>query len=136
MARPRKRLSVRGGREIMAILSGVETRVARKQMRSALKDAAKKIILPEAENRAPYDTGELASSGKVLAMKRSRSRFGYDVHFSRDVQQAVEQEFGNKRHRPDPFLRAAGYGNENRIRDMVVADLRKSIAELPVSPIR
>lgn len=132
---------VEGAREIDAILSQVEPRIAKKLYSGALKRAAQNIILPEAKDRVPVDSGDLEDSLVARAMKRSRTRFGWEVRtregfFKGEQYYGGFQEFGTKTMRAQPFLRPAGYGNEQRIRREVIDDIKKSLRELPVSPVR
>lgn len=138
MAAPR--IVVTGFKEIDAKLQKLEYRVQRKLTRQSLRKAAKEIILPEARARAPHDTGKLESEIRVRAAKRSRSGFGYVVGFDPkriNREEAIyfnAQEFGFKtkgggRVEGQRYLRAAGYGNEQRVERLVIDDLREVIRE-------
>lgn len=132
---------VTGDKELDAILDQVEPRMAKRLQREELKKAAKQIILPEAQARVPVDSGQLEESLVARALPRSRTRYGYEVRtrdgfFKGDEFYGGFIEFGTKHQEADPFLRPAGYGNEQRIRTMVVGGVKQAIKKLPVSPVR
>ncbi len=130
---------VAGDREIIEIINLIGGKLAKKAMRKSLRKATKDIVLAEAINRVPFDTGQLEESLTVRAMKRSRSGFGYEVRVRKGSpaeEYAQVLEFGTKRVRAQPFLRVSGYSNEPRVLDLVLQDIRQVMKELPVSPIR
>ena len=123
---------VTGDREIDEMLGGLEKNVQRQIARVELRKVAKEIILPEAQNRVPVDTGQLESVLKVRAIKRSRTNFGVEVSTAEGLFQGEEYyggfiEFGTKHMDEQPFLRPAGYGNEPRIRKKVIQGIRTAL---------
>jgi len=128
-----------GDREIMEILEMLEPSVGKKAMRKTLRKATKDIVLPDARNRAPHDTGELEKSLTVRAMERSRLKYGYEVVSrpgSESASYAARVELGTKHRESDPFLRAALYTNHKAVQEAMIFGIKEAIRELPVSPIK
>lgn len=124
---------VTGDQEIIEIIGLLEPKLGKKAMRKSLRAAAKTIILPEAKIRVPVDTGELEESLTVRAMSRSRTRYGYEV-VTRPTSDAAEYamvvEFGTKHTPAAKYLRDSGYGNERRVVDFAIRDVKEVIKEM------
>lgn len=143
---------VTGNRALNRLLKGLPEKVQKKLSRQATRKAAKEIVLPDAKNRVPVNTGDLEDSLIVKAMKRSRGRFGHSVQTKDGAYQGDQFygafiEFGTKerRHkggkkvgRIDPakgfaYLRPAIYDNRERIKELYVTAMKQFISELPES---
>lgn len=129
-----KKVTITGDKEVDRKLRALEPRIRKKVQRDAIKRAAKNIIVPAAKALAPEDTGELAASIKAKANRRSRSSVGYTIATTNYNDQGKFYggfpEFGTKHQEASPFLRPAGYGNEDRIRQEVISDIREQLAKL------
>ena len=132
---------VTGDRALDKTMATMEAKIQKKVARHAMRVAAKSIILPAAKRRVPVLSGALKRSLKVKAMKRSRSRIGVAVEagdgfFKGEQYYSGMVEFGwkdDKRGRSapaHPFLRPAGYESEPQVQALIVADIRKALAEL------
>lgn len=138
---------VTGDRELDRLLATLPAKLQKKLSRQATRKAAKNIVLPEAKARVPEDTGDLADSLKVQAIKRSRNKIGHmvttkDGFYKGDQFYGGFIEFGTKERkhksgkdvgqiRPHEFsfLRPAIYDNEERIKAEYVNDVRQLIVE-------
>lgn len=126
---------VTGDLELDAKLSTLEKKVQKKVAKKSMRKAAKEIILPEAKNRVPVDSGALEESLVVRSLKRSRSRIGVEVRtkegfFKGDEFYGGFIEFGTATQKAQPFLRPAGYGNEPRIRELIIQDIKQALREM------
>lgn len=141
---------VTGVDELDKLLKGLPLKVQKKLSREATRKAAKEIVLPDAKNRVPVDTGDLEESLSVRAIKRSRYRFGHEVRtkdgfYSGDQFYGAFIEFGTKERvhksgkqvgRIDPqknfaYLRPAIYDNEQQIKTLYITAMQRLIQELP-----
>jgi HK97 gp10 family phage protein len=126
---------VTGDEALDKLLAGLPAKLQKKLSRQATRKAAKDIVLPEAKARVPEDTGDLADSLKVQAIKRSRSKIGHmvatkDGFYKGDQFYGGLVEFGTKeRQHKFAFLRPAIYDNEAQIKDLYVKDVRELINE-------
>jgi len=138
---------VTGDKVLDALLAGLEPKLQKKLSRQATRKAAKDIVLPEARNRVPVDTGDLDDSLTVRAVKRSRGKIGHmvttrDGFFKGDQFYGAMLEFGTKerKHKSGKsvgsiqphsfaFLRPAIYDNEARIKTEYINDVRELINE-------
>lgn len=138
---------VTGDKELDRLLASLTPKLQKKLSRQATRKSAKDIVLPEAKARVPEDTGDLADSLVVRAVKRSRGKIGHmvttkDGFYKGDQFYGAFIEFGTKERkhksgkpvgqiRPHEFsyLRPAIYDNEERIKDMYVKDVRELIIE-------
>jgi HK97 gp10 family phage protein len=138
---------VTGDKALDKLLAGLPAKLQKKLSRQATRKAAKDIVLPEALARVPEDTGDLADSLKVQAIKRSRSKIGHmvatkDGFYKGDQFYGGMVEFGTKerQHKSGKqvgaiqphkfaFLRPAIYDNEAQIKDLYVKDVRELINE-------
>jgi HK97 gp10 family phage protein len=117
-------------RKLASIPWGVQSKVARQAMRKAgyLIQAAAKGNLSRNQN---VDTGQLQKGIKVRALKRSRSRVGISIATTAERAESGKRyggmplEAGTKHMTARPFLRPAGYDNEDKVRAMIVADVEK-----------
>jgi len=126
---------VTGDKALDKTMATMEAKVQKKVARHAMRVAAKSIILPAAKRRVPVLSGALKRSLKVKAMKRSRSRIGVAVEagdgfFKGEQYYSGMVEFGWKSAPAHPFLRPAGYESEPQVQALIVADIRKALAEL------
>lgn len=127
------KITATGDQEIIDMITSLEPKFGKKAMRKTLRNATKEIILPESKRLVPEDTGALKKSLTVRAMKRSRSRFGYEVvtrPSSPAAKYAASVEFGTKHKEATSFLRRAAYGNERRVFDHAVDTVAEVISEL------
>lgn len=138
---------VTGDEALDKLLATLTPKLQKKLSRQATRKSAKDIVLPEARNRVPVDTGDLDDSLTVRAVKRSRNKIGHmvatkDGFFKGDQFYGGMIEFGTKEraHKSGKsvgsiqphkfaFLRPAIYDNEARIKSMYVSDVRELIAE-------
>ncbi len=94
-----------GGEEFTRALKNISTGGYRKVMRKALRDVGK-VVAATARANAPRDTGRMADSIRVRAIRRSRRRIGVKVEVG------TRQELGLASYDPDggyyPF--AVEYG--------------------------
>lgn len=94
--------------------------------------AAAKIVLVDAKQLVPHDTGALEASIKVRARKRSRRNKGTVGHsvttseglFKGDEFYGGFVELGTEKWEGDPYLRPAIWGNQIRIKQEFVNILR------------
>lgn len=116
-------LNVRGHRQVIARLGKLEKKIARKILSQSAR-MAMRPILAAAKSNAPRDSGALARSIRMRAMKRNRrGRIGVRVMtsqewFKGDQYYGAFQEFGWKAGK-----RLAGY----RRKSNAVADTRRQI---------
>ena len=127
---------VTGFADIDRRLKKLETKVQNKVAKSSMRKATKEIILPEAKNRVPVDSGQLEDSIVVRAM-RSKNRIGAvvmtrDGYYKGDEFYGSFIELGTKTMKADPFLRPAGYGNEHKVRKLVEKDIVDTLARMAV----
>jgi len=138
---------VTGDKALDALLAGLPAKLQKKLSRQATRKAAKDIVLPEAKAIVPEDTGDLADSLVVRAIKRSRGKIGHMVttkegFYKGDQFYGAFLEFGTKERQhksgkqvgaiqPHKFayLRPAIYDNEERIKAEYVMDVRELINE-------
>ena len=104
-------IKITGIKQIEKKLSGMETKIARKVVRQALKKAAKPI-LAAAKRNAPVKTGALKKSLRVRVMKKKKHRYGVMVAtsakwFTGETFYAAFVEYGTKHLPARPFLRPA-----------------------------
>ena len=126
---------VTGEFELDKKLSTMEAKAQKKVARKALRTAAKSIIVPDARAMVPEDTSDLRRSIKAKAMRRSRTRVGINVlagdgFYKGNQYYSGFVEFGTKFQEADPFLRPAGYANADRIRNLIIKDLKKIFIEM------
>lgn len=125
---------VTGDREVDKKLHELEPKLQKKFARQATRRAVREVVLPEALARVPVDTGQLESSLTARATKRSREFVGAQVvtregFFSGETYYGGMVEFGTKNMEADPYLRPALYGNESRIREFFIRDIKELIRE-------
>lgn len=116
---------VTGWKEIDAAFAKLEVKVQGKALRSALRAGAQRVQAAAIQNivqNPSIDTGKLASSLKVKAAKRSRTKVGMDI-ITKGAAHANLVEYGTKRMPAEPFLRPAGYDNKEYIGRMLVEDI-------------
>src|SRR5574343_924366 len=150
---------VSGAADVDRLLAGLEPKLQRKFVRGALRKGAKRITqeyqrIVKAE---AYDTGVLAKSAKVVALKRSRKRLGVALvidrtrlfakyatkHGGKQPHPAKGEsepfyypaviEFGSETQQPVRPLRRALYDNADVYRAYFHADMRQFIAENKVT---
>ena len=117
--------------ELDRMLEQLPKKLRNKGARKATREAAK-IVLEDARRLVPVDTGQLESSLKVRARKRSRRNkgtVGHSVTTSEGLFKGEEFyggfiELGTSKFEGDPFLRPAIWGNQQRIRMKFVQILR------------
>lgn len=123
-----------GSAEVKAIFDAMPGKVQKKLIRHALRAAAK-AIQEDAKRIAPDETGALAKSIKVRAMKRSRTRVGVQVFTDSDSLQtdgkkgyyAAFTELGTSREAAQPFLRPALEGNKGQAQSMIASDIKDAV---------
>ena len=139
---------VTGDEALDKLLATLTPKLQKKLIRQATRKSAKNIVLPEARNRVPVDTGDLEESLTVKAIKRSRNKIGSmvatkDGFFSGDQFYGGMIEFGTKERTQKStgksvgaiqphkfaFLRPAVYDNEDRIKAEYIKDVRELIGE-------
>ena len=104
-------VQLKGARELYEALSEMEPRLAKKVLRTALRNAARPI-LAAAKANAPYQTGATRSQLKLRAMKRKKGRVGVIVQtgegaYKGDVFYASFAEWGTRHQPAKPFMRPA-----------------------------
>lgn len=130
---------ITGERELDLKLMLMPFRLQKKLARDACKVACKDIVLPDAKQGVPVESGALEESLVVRAVKRSRSKKGSQVGYSVQTKDGFFQgdefyggfqEFGwDDKPEGDPFLRPALWGNTNKVRALFVAVMRFFIRE-------
>lgn len=101
-------ISALGAPAILRKFGILEEKVQRKVLRGAMRQAAKSVQAA-AKGMAPVDTGELAASIDISALRRSRKQFGMRI-FSSAASLKTERfysayvEFGSLRKEARPFL--------------------------------
>lgn len=136
---PQRGAIVTGVKELDAILASLPGKLQRKLSADACKVACKDIILPDAKQLVPVDSGDLEASLVVRAVKRSRSKKGTQVGYAVQTKEGFYkgdqfygafQEFGwDDKPEGDPFLRPALWSNVSRIRTLFVQALRLFVGQ-------
>jgi len=134
---------VTGDKALDKTMATMEAKIQKKVARHAMRVATRGVILPQALRRVPVgkaskgsrNPGALKKSLTVKAFKRSRSRTGVavvagDGFFQGETYYSGMVEFGTKNMQANPFLRAAGYESKPQVQALIVADIRKALAEL------
>ena len=112
-------IALRGADELLKGLQELEPAIAKKILRSAMRQAAKPI-LDEAKRRVPVLTGELRKSLKIRALKRNnKGRIGVVIStekgfFKGETFYGAFLEFGTKKMPAKPFIRPAFEANKAR----------------------
>ena len=139
---------ITGDKHLDKLLAGMPLKMQKKLSRKATRKAAKEIVLPDAQARAPFDTGDLEESLTVKAVTRKKNRVGHMVttkegFYRGDQFYGAFMEFGTKERqhksgrpvgRIDPsihqaFMRPAVYDNEGKIKTLYVTALDELIRE-------
>jgi HK97 gp10 family phage protein len=137
---------VTGFEELDKALGEFPAKVQKAMARKGTRKAAKDIVLPDAINRVPVDTGDLEESLTVRTIKRSRGKIGHMVttkegFFKGDQFYGAMVEFGTKErtHKSTgksvgaiqphyhSFLRPALYENRDKIQSLFADVLRAEI---------
>lgn len=116
---------VTGWKELDAAFAKLEVKVQGKALRSALRAGAQRIQAAAVQNivaNPSIDTGVLAASMKVRATPRSRVRVGMEI-VTKGAAHANLVEYGTKHMPAEPFLRPAGYDNQEYIAAMLINDI-------------
>ena len=123
------RVRFEGGKELDAALSQFTPTKRRAIGRVAL-DNAGEITAKAARALAPRDTGGLAESIDVSgtlsrSQKSEHTKAAEQERFigPDNRPQAVQQEFGNANHAPQPFLRPAWDGTKNQVLNRISDEL-------------
>ncbi len=147
MANPNAKATVTGDRELDKMLGEFEPSIQKKGSARATREAAK-TVSNRARNYAPVDTGELESSIKVRAFKRSRRyTSGHGVSMGAMFKNSIAPyyasfvEFGTKlrRHKStgkrvgrivgDSYLRAALWDSESDTRATFIRVFKQWLRE-------
>lgn len=134
----KKTVVVEGLRELDAALGDLPKATGKSVLRRVLKKAGKPIA-DAAAAKAPVLSGNLQISiGVSTKLTRRQSRIHRQM-FKDDrasvemfvgaggLAQATQQEFGNERHGPQPFMRPAWDGNKDRALEIIKTDLGDEI---------
>ena len=144
---------ITGDKEIIREFDNLTLTIQKKGLRPGLRQAAKELVLKSARqnlrDQQEGGTGALSASLKVRAVKRSRTKFGSQIHFRSSLGDAkfygLWLEFGltktspPRRHKSgkstgdlpaQPFLRPALYDNRRRIQKMVEKHIKRWIKSL------
>lgn len=128
--------SLEGAKELERWMKTFPKRIQNKALRKASRDGAK-VVAEDAKRLVPEDTGTLAASIKVRALKRSRNKLGHGINVGSSKQFSTDGlpyyasfvELGTK-HRPaDPFLRPALWGNQEAIKRVFIKTLSKALKQ-------
>lgn len=129
----RTRVRVEGLRELQQALRELPKSTGRNVTRRALIKAAEPIEA-EAERHAPVLKGHLQRSidtgTKLTRRQKRRHKKKSDVEIfvgAGGLAQATQQEFGNVRHGPQPFLRPAWDNNKMAALETVKSELKTEI---------
>lgn len=124
-------------RELRKLAAEAGPKSINDELRKAIRDALKEIVLPQVKDLIPVDSGELEDAIRVRAVKRSRSALGYWVGFPEPLFQGdtfyggfIEFGFtgrGGVKVEADSYLRAALYPNTDVVIDFVAARARRLI---------
>jgi len=132
---------VEGHKELTAVLATMETKLQKKILRTATRDAAK-AVARDAQRMVPQDTGKLASTIKARARRRSRrnrhsvghSIIGGSAALIKGLPYYAQfVEFGTVTMDADPFLRPALYGNKAFVKATFLKALRSGLRKLAKS---
>ncbi len=137
---------VTGFEELDKALAEFPANVQKAMARKGTRKAAKDIVLPDAKNRVPENTGDLADSLTVRTVKRSRGKIGHmvttkDGFYKGDQFYGGFIEFGTKerQHKSGKsvgaiqphyhsFMRPAVYENSDKIKslfaDVLMSEIR------------
>ena len=133
---------VTGDKELDRKLSTLEPKVQKKVARKGMRKAGKVIQAAAKSNLASnqsVETGELSKGIRVRAMKRSRSRIGIEIATTeRREGKSIEGkrfggaqlEAGTKHTQAKPFLRPAGYDNEDEVLSLITDSIGDAIDDL------
>ncbi len=129
---------ITGDDEVDFKLAGMLSRVQTKLVRKATREIAKPVR-DSAKAWAPYETGELAGSIKVRALKRSRKNkdsvgarvitSDTDSLFSGETYYGAFQEFGTEHMEANPFLLPAMLENERSAKSMFTKAMREIVKQ-------
>jgi HK97 gp10 family phage protein len=131
---------VYGVLDIQRKLGGLESRVAKKVVRSSMRKTAKKVQATAKNNllkQRSIVTGKLRKGLKVKAGKRSRNTISIRVQTTEGQHGdpgfgGAQVELGTKHAEAKSFLRPAIYDNERAINADIVADIRSVLNEISV----
>jgi hypothetical protein len=155
-SRPRRRSRAKGfeietfvvgDKEVDALLNGVPIKAQKKYLRKATRKAMRES-LKDFRRYAPRETGALAASATVRAIKRSRTQVGHQIHIDREkliLERAARGgKVGYDSKRGEPFfyaaavefdptgpkpLREALYGNAKQSLKIVIETLQDLLHE-------
>lgn len=124
---------ITGVDEIDRKLSRFEQSVQKKAIRKATREAAK-VILEDARQRVPVDTGALRKSLRVRSLKRSRVRQGHQVmtgegFFKGDTFYGGFVEYGTKRMVAREYMKKAMVAKESDTVQKFRTELSAAIEE-------
>lgn len=125
-----KRFKIEGLRELDKALIGLGKVAAKNVARRVLRKAGKPIA-EDAAQRAPDDTGKLIRSVAATTRnpKGNKKESPIEVHVGPGrAPKAHLQEFGSRRHGPQPYLRPAWDLGKARALDSIKGDLADEIA--------
>lgn len=124
--------------ELKAIADEDGPKSINKEMRTATRQAIRRIVLPRVRALVPYDTGFLHDELTVKSIRRSRVKMGTALGFKNDLFKgdtfyAGFHEFGWQIARGgmvvgvvpgDSFLRVPLYQNETKVKNYIAGRLR------------
>lgn len=87
-------ISLIGDAELATKLGGLTDKLERKVVRQAIRKAAQ-LILRDAKQRAPVESGALRRNIRIKALRRSRRRVGFNVQTGTREQMGISPD--------DPF---------------------------------
>lgn len=128
------KVKVEGLRELDAALATLKAATARNVARRSFRTVLEPMA-DTARNLAPSDTRDLIETVQVSGRtpKGHRKRSKVEVHMGPGRNpQAVQQEFGNRNHAPQPFMRPA-WDQEKRgaleaVKDALADEVMKAAA--------
>lgn len=125
-------VKIEGLRELDQALQELTKATGRNQMRGALKDGGK-VFADKWEAIAPQDQGHLADSiavGTKLTKSQRRKhqkRDEVEVFVGSDDPAAMQQEFGNVNHPPQPSVRPAWESSKGEVLDTIARKLGERV---------
>jgi HK97 gp10 family phage protein len=127
-------IAIKGAKELERKLLSFEPKLAKKIVRTALRDGAK-LILEAAKANVPVATGALRDSLKVRAMRKRRFTYGIMVAtaagwFKGEQFYGAFVEFGTSRLAARPFVRPAFDSEKDAAEKTIVDGIRQGIEQV------
>lgn len=140
MPRNQVEFEIKGFDELARKLRRLSSTKAKAIFRTAMREAAKTVVLPAAQRAVPFDTGNLLNAIEIKAIKRSRKRQGVNVRIRERSRMLLpitgsgyyptHIEWGTKKMKAQPFLRPAAEDNRSFAIGVASARIRAGINQL------